>query len=491
MKRSVPLFYSALLLTAVNLVLRMAGTGFQVYLSRRIGAEGIGLLQLTLSVGSLAMISGIGGIRTATMYLTAEELGRKNRPGLCWMLSGCLRYSILCSLSIAAALYFLAPFLASKWIGNPSVTGALRLFSFFLPISCLCSVMTGYFTGENRIGTLAAVEVAEQVFTMVVTLACLFFFAGTDPGRACKCVIFGSSMGSCLTLGLLRLLYRAEKNPRGPSIPVRRRILQAAVPLALADTLKSGISTLENLMVPKRLSLAIHDPLAAFGRISGMVFPVMMFPACILFGLSELLIPELARCSCSGGEARIHYLLHKSLRVAMLYGAVFAGILYLCADSLCQVLYKSKEAGELLRQYAPLVPMLYCDAITDAITKGLGQQKQAVRFNIFTNTLDVVLLFFLLPRLGMKGYFLSFFLTHAINFLLSIRHLLRFTKQKIALYLPLTTAACAIGSIWISRHIQGFLSSFAYVLLFGSSLYLTGVIRGEDFRWVRRLVRAK
>ena len=134
LKRSVPLFYSALLLTAVNLVLRMAGTGFQVYLSRRIGAEGIGLLQLTLSVGSLAMISGIGGIRTATMYLTAEELGRKNRPGLCWMLSGCLRYSILCSLSIAAALYFLAPFLASKWIGNPSVTGALRLFSFFLPI---------------------------------------------------------------------------------------------------------------------------------------------------------------------------------------------------------------------------------------------------------------------------------------------------------------------------------------------------------------------
>lgn len=491
LKRSVPLFYSALLLTAVNLVLRMAGTGFQVYLSRRIGAEGIGLLQLTMSVGGLAMISGIGGIRTATMYLTAEELGRRNRPGLCRMLSGCLRYSILCSLSVAAALYFLAPFLASRWIGNPSVTGALRLFSFFLPISCLCSVMTGYFTGENRIGTLAVVEVGEQIFTMAVTLACLFFFAGTDPGISCKCVIFGSSMGSCLTLGVLRFLYRAEKNPRGPDIPVRGRILRAAVPLALADTLKSGISTLENLMVPKRLSLAIHDPLAAFGRISGMVFPVMMFPACILFGLSELLIPELARCSCSGGETRIHYLLHKSLRVAMLYGAAFAGILYLSADSLCLVLYKSEEAGALLRQYAPLVPMLYCDAITDAITKGLGQQTQAVRFNIFTNTLDVVLLFFLLPKLGMNGYFLSFFLTHAINFFLSIRHLLRFTKQKIALFLPLTTAACAIGSIWISGHIQGVLGCFAYLLLFGSSLYLAGVIRGEDFRWVRRLVRAK
>ena len=41
-----PIFYSALLLTLVNLLLRMAGTSFQVYLSAQIGAAGIGLLQL-------------------------------------------------------------------------------------------------------------------------------------------------------------------------------------------------------------------------------------------------------------------------------------------------------------------------------------------------------------------------------------------------------------------------------------------------------------
>ena len=49
-----------MLLTAVNLALRMAGTVFQVYLSRKIGPEGIGLLQLTMSVGSLTLIAGIG-----------------------------------------------------------------------------------------------------------------------------------------------------------------------------------------------------------------------------------------------------------------------------------------------------------------------------------------------------------------------------------------------------------------------------------------------
>ena len=82
MQRKLPIFYSAMLLTIVNLLLRFAGTSFQVYLSSRIGAAGIGLLQLVLSVGSLAVVAGIAGIRTASMYLTAEELGRKQKQNV-------------------------------------------------------------------------------------------------------------------------------------------------------------------------------------------------------------------------------------------------------------------------------------------------------------------------------------------------------------------------------------------------------------------------
>ena len=58
------MFYSALMLTGANLALRMVSMGFQVYLSGLIGAAGIGLLQLTLSVSALAMTAGMAGVRT-------------------------------------------------------------------------------------------------------------------------------------------------------------------------------------------------------------------------------------------------------------------------------------------------------------------------------------------------------------------------------------------------------------------------------------------
>ena len=101
MSKRIPILYGALLLTGVNLLLRLVGTSFQVYLSSRIGAEGIGLLQLVMSVGSMALVAGTAGIRTGTMYLTAEQLGKKQKQNVIWVLSGCVLYSVCISAAVA------------------------------------------------------------------------------------------------------------------------------------------------------------------------------------------------------------------------------------------------------------------------------------------------------------------------------------------------------------------------------------------------------
>ena len=105
MPKTIPIFYSALMLTGVNLLLRFVGTSFQVYISASLGPAGVGLLQLVLSVGSFALVTAMGGIRTATMYLTAEELGKDRPANVSRVLSGCILYSIIFSGITAAVLY--------------------------------------------------------------------------------------------------------------------------------------------------------------------------------------------------------------------------------------------------------------------------------------------------------------------------------------------------------------------------------------------------
>lgn len=494
MRKKSPIFVSAMLLTGVNLLLRLVSTSFQVYISGRIGAAGVGLLQLVLSVGGMAMTAGIAGIRTATMYLTAGELGIKKPENVRHILSGCTLYSIVCSCAVAVLLYSLAPVLAEKWIGDTRSSSAIRLFACFLPVSCLCGVMSGYFTAANRIGTLVTVEIAEQLFSMAITMSALILWAGNDPAKACQAVVLGSGLGACLTLSLLTLLRLLERAPSGKPFPMGKRLLDTAVPLALADDLKAGINTVENLMVPKRLALfpGTGDPLAVFGTVCGMVFPVLMFPAAIVFSLAELLIPEMARCSAAGSRIRTRYLAKRSLRVVLIYSCIFCGLLHLLAQPLCQKLYSNADAGRYLSLYAILAPMLYCDAIIDAMNKGLGQQKICVRYNILTAAMDVLFLFLLLPKYGMDGYFFSFVITHLINFILSLRLLIRTADLQISFRIPLAALLSLGIAIFLATLLSTpFLRCGAFLLLFGSLLTLCRVISREDLHWLKGLVKIK
>ena len=164
----------------------------------------------------------------------------------------------------------------------------------------------------------------------------------------------------------------------------------------------------------------------------------------------------------------------------------------LVARPLCQRLYDSSEAGNYLKLYALLVPMLYCDALTDAMTKGLGQQTACVRYNILTAAMDVVFLYLLLPRYGMEGYYFSFLITHLLNFALSLRRLLKITEEQLPWRIPALSALAGVFSVWACTFVpEAPLQVICFSLILGSLLFLLQIIGREDLRWISGLIRKK
>ena len=337
---------------------------------------------------------------------------------------------------------------------------------------------------------------------MAVTVVLLTRWADGDPGRACCAVVGGSSVASLVTLLSLLILRGREENRlpdrREEPVPVAGRLLRVALPLALADDLRMGISTVENLIVPRRLGLFPHstEPLAEYGVVCGMVFPTLMFPASILYSLAELLVPEMSRCAAGERRKRIAYLTGRSLRVALLYGLAAGGVLFTAAEPLGMVLFDNPLVGRQLRYFALLAPMLYVDAVTDANVKGMGQQVACVRYNTVTSFLDVVFLWLLLPRFGLWGYYLSFLVTHALNFGLSF-----FRLQKVTGFRPQGSVVFrALGAMALSVWVASLLpqvGGWGGVLLLGAGfcsvffllLVILGVVGREDLHWIRGLVR--
>ena len=496
--------HSTLLLTAANLAMRFVSMLFGIYLSERLGAAGLGLIQLISSVSILALTAGSSGIRIAAMYLCAEEHGRRRSGGVRVAADHCLSVTLLLSCIAGTALILLSEYLAAHWLNKNEAASSLRLIGLFLPVLCMNSVMTGYFTACGKIRPMVVIELSERLFCILLTV---FLIQKADTAEQACLSFFGGSAVSCAASFLtMYIIYRKDCRgfaPAPKNLQMGQRLLRLCIPLAANDYLRSGLSTLENLLIPqglRRYGASGESAMATYGVIHGMVFPVLMFAAAILYSLSDVMVPELSRCLATGNRKRIQVLTDRCLRWGFVFSAGTAGLLFSLAEPLGQLLYSNKEAGLYISLLAPMVLILYLDAIVDGMHKGLGQQLYCVRYNTLTSFLDVLFLFLLLPRYGIGGFLFSFTVTHLLNFYLSLRRLVRVADCSLdPVFVPKVLFPAAIAVLPVRVLLQhGHPNAWAavllggcYLLFFASLLPLFSALPADDYRRIHTLLFRK
>ncbi len=489
MPRRKSIFYNALLLTGANLMMRGVSMAFQVYLVGRIGAGGIGLLTLVNTVGMLAATLGSAGSRVSATCLVAEEYGHRRMGGVRRAMTACLWYALIASAIVGALTVGLSDILAEQWLGDLRTASSIRVLGFTLPLTCIWGVLGGYFTATDRVGRLVGVQFADRIMDITATTALLALWADSDVERGCLSITAGNAVGTLVSVLVLYTLYRRDhRRSEGGSPPIGRRLFHLALPISISDDLRAGLNTLEQLLIPwglRQYGASGEGAIASYGTIHGMVFPVLMFPVCVLQAVSDLLIPELSHCRAVGAPRRIRHIIRQCLHWGMIFAAAVAGVLWLIADPLAKKLYDSAEAGIYLRQFAPLVLLLYLDSITDGMLKGLLQQVYTARYNTITSVLDVVFLFVLLPKWGLGGYFATFTITHAINFYLSISRLFRVSEYGPDWSFVLRLALALVLAAFAASHLLDMYTvAVAFLLLFALSLRLTGAVDRTELHWL-------
>ena len=92
----------------------------------------------------------------------------------------------------------------------------------------------------------------------------------------------------------------------------------------------------------------------------------------------------------------------------------------------------------------------------------------------------------------MDGYFISFLVTHLINFLLSLRRLLRITIKSIALHTTLLSVAAMGFGIFAASFVSNVCFRFvSFLLILGALLFLLGILRKDDILWAKGLLYKK
>ena len=418
------------LLTGSSLIMRCIGMAFQVWLAGRIGASGVGLYQLVASVNMLCATFAISGIRFTTTRLVSEELGAENPGSIPRAMKRCVLYALVFGSAAFLVLFTGAEPIGFLWVGDARTVLSLRIIAFRMPFIALSSVLSGYFLACGRAYKSAFVQLLEQL----VSIALVMFFLREVPGgeieRSCAAVSLGGTLADMVSLLLVSLLYlhdrRHHHSHRSGSVKLTGRMFKIAVPLALSAYARTSLTTLQNLLIPRKLKasgLSADSALAGYGTISGMVMPIITFPTCLLYALSELLIPNLTEAQVSGDFSYIDRTVSSLLRIALLFALSVSAFLLLTADAIGWHIYHADHLGKYIRLLAPLIPFMYLDIVTDGCLKGLGQMIHSMRYNISEALLGVLMVAGLLPVFALNGYIFVLYFCELFNFTLSIRRL--------------------------------------------------------------------
>ena len=343
---------SAGAVTLLSLLLRLASLFTQSRLAENLGAEGLGLLQLALSVQALAVTLATSGIRYSATRLIAQELGRGRGERVRRVIRGCVLYALGFSLPAMAGACLLADTLAA-FAGDGRIAPALRLLSLGLPFLSLNGVLGGYFTAVGRPWKGTAVQLFEQ---LCGTALILLFMSGSHRGTAGDCATVAGAVAAGDLASLLRSLILYCRDLRFlpapdrpcPPFPLAARLLRLSLPLAFSSYARTALSTLRSLLVPKALrrsGVGAARALEIYGVVGGMVMPVLTFASVFFLALAEQLIPALTRAQVRRERTELEATAGRSLRLSLFLSSGIALGLWLLGPALGLLLYRSGRPG--------------------------------------------------------------------------------------------------------------------------------------------------
>lgn len=430
-------FYNGILLTALGITMRTVALFFNAFVTRTVGAEGIGLYTLVNTVYGFAVTFATSGISLTVTRLVASAKGEGKSEKVSGILTGAVIYALIFSISATCILYFGADIFAKFALGDPRAESSLRILAPSLVPLSLIAVFSGYFIGIRKVACNALTQVFGQIFKISFTVFLCTRAVGLGVEASAKMLSLGVTITEILCFLLIFLEFIVER--RGNEYRCGADVIsvaKVAAPLGISAYIRQALLTVEHILIPKRLRMngkTQSEALSAYGTLHGMALPLILYPMVTLSSFSGLLVPEFAERESAKDTSGMQRLAERAFGTTLIYASLASVILFVFSEELGYVIYGSQESGFYIAALATVVPIMYLDHVTDAVLKGIGEQVYSMWVNITDSFLSIFLVWILIPKMGIMGYAVCIIAMEAYNFILSFIRLRKRIKFKLSL----------------------------------------------------------
>lgn len=437
-----------LLLTGAGLFCRILGFFYRIYMSRTIGAEGLGLYNMIHPFFSIAFAVCAGSIQTALSQYVAANREKGKSVFLCGLFLA-LGLSVIPVVMLCKGKVFLA----SNVLFEPQAARYLPVLAVSVPFACLHACINGYYYGMNKAHIPSFSQIAEQVIRMgMVWLLVGYLEKNGKPvtvGLAVEGHLVGEMASAAFTFLALVLVppqkgereaekerqdeaqlenvdWGKEEQKRGeedvasmdsPIFANLGPILTLALPLMGNRLVLNLLGSAEAILIPSRLidyGLTNKEALSIYGVLTSMALPFILFPSAITNSMAVLLLPSAARAQARKDKGRISTMVTLSFKCSCYMGILCIGLFTRFGKSLGTIIFHNEMSGSFIMVLCWLCPFMYLATTMGSIQNGLGKTGITFLQNMFAMGIRLVFVLCAVPIFGIKGYLWGFLVSELL-----------------------------------------------------------------------------
>jgi len=457
-----------------SIVERFLGFIYRIFLSRKIGSEGIGIYQISLTIfGLLLTVASSGVPITVSRMMTRRKA--EHRPEL---IHSTVTAGISLCLLISVPIVLIFTAFSSKLSFIFSDSRCMDAFLIILPgliFTSVYAVLRGSFWGNKSFLPYSLIELLEEAVMLVIGIIAVSQATSMMDGvKRAAWAVFFSYVFSFVTASAVYFIKGGRvSSPKSELKP----LIASATPITLMRTSTSLINSLIAVILPLRLvsaGLSNAEAVSQFGTAFGMAFPILFMPGTLIGSLAVVLVPELSESFYKKQTSVLQRNVERALEFSVLIASLVIPVLISFGEALGVFFYDSAEAGKYLEYAAiSMLPMSIC-MISTSMLNSMNMEKQTLIYYLFGAAAMILSILFLPKLIGIYSLIVGLFLQFAITAILNVAALKKKIKADNA-WLKFTAKATgfAVPSCLFGLALNGILTQFtpnAFTAIFGSIL---------------------
>ena len=450
---------------------------YRIVLSRAIGAEGLGIYQIALSVFSVFLTAASSGVPVTVSRLITKQNALGNTAGR----------SAVVTAGITATLLFTVPvclviFLGQKYFGFLfSDERCLGVFMIILPgliITSVYSVMRGAFWGDKQFMPYSLIELAEDA--LMVVLGSILAFGAADAAEGARragMAVFISYVFS-FAVSLFWYFKKGGRlvDPRTQLKPLLSSSLPITAMRTSASLLNSLVAILMPLLLVKMCGMTDGEAVGMYGVAAGMAVPILFIPSSLIGSIAVVLAPELSENYYKNRTELLKADVERSLRAAALIAFALIPLLFAAGKAAGEVLFCDSLSGEIVENCCWMLLPMCISMITGTVLNSMNRER-ATLINYFAGAAAMLIcLAALTPAVGVYSYPAGLAASYVITSALNMRLLKKLCPgTKLAGYAARAAFACALSCAFgrlFTQTMENFLPPIACLFAGGAATAL-------------------